>query len=348
MAPKIALFGGKDDAQINEIAAAVVAENGRPLVFDIQVGGDRENSLVTSNDGGSWNGTDFSVIRSLHIRCTAPRTLPAVPPVLNAASHSGYRTRFLEEQEFQAATYGFFESQVALGKLVVNPLTGAYVDHNSKSQFYEKLRTHGFPVPRTLSTNSPEIARRFIDDRGEVVVKPAIGIGSTRLVTKADIGRLRELRWCPAVFQECLHGQTVRVHIVGDSVVLALRVISDGGIDSRSGKQAFDPVELSDEDKASIVRANRLLGLHYAAWDVILGEDDRITWLDCNPGPALMWITADFRRRVFHPLATYLVAFAETGSLDEASERVRTWQAARPWKAEKGKKRFRRRSRDRL
>ena len=33
------------------------------------------------------------------------------------------------------------------------------------------------------------------------------------------------------------------------------------------------------------MRANQSLGLHYAAWDAILGEDGRLTYLDCNPGP---------------------------------------------------------------
>ncbi len=325
MPHKVALFAAHDDAQIKEIADAVLQEGGRPLVLDIQAGGMRRNPLEISDTGGSWNGADFSDVRAMHIRGTAPRTLPALPPVLNAASHAGFRARFLEEQEFQAATYAFFESQVSQGKLVVNPLTGAYVDHNSKAQFYEKLRAGGYPVPRSLSTNSPDKARKFITDVGEAVVKPAIGVGSTRLVTEQDAERLDELRPCPALFQERIHGRTLRVHIVGDTVVLALRIITDGGVDSRSGEQYFEFIKLGREDETRICEANRMLGLHYAAWDVIEGNEGSIKYLDCNPGPYIMWIGPAFRGHVFRQLAAYLVSFAETGSLNRAARRVEAW-----------------------
>ncbi len=323
MAVRIALFANKDSAQIAEIADAVVEAGGTPVVLDIRLGGSEADStqpaLTLGHDRAVWGGVDFADIRAMHIRCTAPRTLPTLPPVLNPQTHAEYRAAFLKEQAFQAATSSFFEHQAARGKLVVNRLTTAYIDHNSKSQFYEKLRDAGFLAPRSLSTNDPEAAARFLDTVGEAVIKPMIGIGSTRLVTAGDRIRLGELARCPALFQERLTGSTLRIHVVGDRMVLALRIIGEG-IDSRTDAKDFEEIHLDPVEAAAMVRANRFLGLHYAAWDAIEGEDGRLRLLDCNPGPFVMWLPAAARRTVFGSLARYLVTFAETGDLAAAAQ----------------------------
>ena len=103
---------------------------------------------------------------------------PSCLSVLNEATYTDYRHGYINEQALNAATYGFFEHLHLTGRLVINRLTSAYVDHNSKAQFYEKLRAAGFSVPRSLSTSDPDEAARFLDEVGDAVVKPAIGVGS--------------------------------------------------------------------------------------------------------------------------------------------------------------------------
>ncbi len=325
MTTRIALFANRDNAQVAEIGEAVARQGAEPVKCDIQVGGANRVSAAFGDGEARWNGEDLSDVRAYHIRCTAPRTLPALPPVLNAGSHAEYRAGFIREQEFHAATYDFFEDRARAGALVVNRLTGAYVDHDSKSQLYERLRENGFPAPLSLATNDPDAARAFIDRVGEAIVKPSIGVGSTRVVTEADKDRLDELALCPALFQERAPGNTIRVHIVGDTVVLALKIHSDGGVDSRSGMQSFEYIKLPDEDAARIAACNRFLGLHYAAWDVIMSDEGDIKYLDCNPGPFVMWIGLEFRTAVFEELAKYMITFAETGSVEEASRGVSAW-----------------------
>ena len=325
MKPTIALFANRGSPQIAEIAAAVAEAGATPAVLDIRVGGAASESdqplMTLAPNEIRWGGVDFAEIRAVHIRCTAPRTLPTLPAALNRASHAEHQTRFIVEQAFNAATYAFFEHLAASGRLVVNPLTGAYIDHNSKGQFYEKLRAAGFNAPRSLSANCPEAAARFLDQVGEAVLKPAIGIGSTRVVTAADRERLDELLLCPTLFQERIPGDTLRIHIVGDSMVLALRLIAEG-VDSRTGTKDFIPETLDPAEAAAIVRANRMLGLHYAAWDAIIGPDGRLCYLDCNPGPFVMWLPDAARAVVFSKLARYLVAFAHTQSVAEASAAI--------------------------
>jgi glutathione synthase/RimK-type ligase-like ATP-grasp enzyme len=213
------------------------------------------------------------------------------------------------------------------GAIVVNPLTSAYLDHNAKAQFYAKLAGHGVSVPRTLTTNDPDAALRFIAEIGEVVAKPQIGIGSTRLVTAEDERRIHELRYGPVMFQERVIGPTVRVHVVGDTVVLALRILNDA-IDSRTETQGFEFHRLPEYACRDLARASRILGLHYCAWDVIVTGDGRYYALDCNPGPFIMWIGPEYVRVVFTELARYLLACARGAPVAEASAAVTAYRPA--------------------
>ena len=324
--PEIALFGNRGSDQVAAVREALLAEGAKPLLFDIQLGGPGKATLTMGNGRIFWEGCDFTHIQAIHIRCTAPNTLPALPPVLNDVSHAEWRLQYLREQHFYSATSSFFAYLLSKGKLVVNSLTQGYIDHDSKAQFYEKLRAHGFPVPQTLTTNDPKQAEQFIQQHPATVAKPAVGVGSTRLVRAEDRLRLQELRAAPVMLQERAVGQTLRVHIVADTVVLALRIIpEEDSIDSRTGNKTFEYVKLPEEAERQIVQANRFLGLHFAAWDIIETTEGDYKYLDCNPGPFLMWIGPKFVQVVLRQLAVYMIGFAQSGCLKEASSRVSPW-----------------------
>ncbi len=133
---------------------------------------------------------------------------------------------------------------------------------------------------------------------------------------------LDRLKHCPVMFQEQIFGETLRVHIVGDKVVLALKIITTGRVDSRTATTGAELFKMPDSEAEKIVKANRFLGLHYAAWDIIFTIDGRFVYLDCNPGPCIMWIGVEFRRFVFEQMGKYMVAYALTGSIERAAEKV--------------------------
>jgi hypothetical protein len=318
--PRIALFGKKNDKQLLALAKAVEDEGAAPLLLDIGLSEQGAPPVVLSARRLSWDGEEFSNIESVYIRGSAPNTLPALPPMLNPAFYSEWRTRYVREQEYQAVTYGFFELLAAAGVLVVNPLS-SYVHHNSKAQFYERMRAHGIEFPRTLTTNDPARAVAFVKQVRDVVVKPGIGVGSTRRLREDQLSRTEDIALAPVTMQEFVKGQTYRVHVVGDTVVLSLRIINDQ-VDSRTRTKGFELAKLPDSAEGALVRANRLLGIHFAAWDVMLADDGRTVCLDCNPGPYLMWIGVEFVRAVYCQLARYLLAYAQTHSVSAASARV--------------------------
>lgn len=323
---KIALFADKDNRQILLLRDLLLEEGAEPLVFDMQLGGPSVPKVTLGAGCLFWDGVDFSDIAAVHIRCRVLSTPAVVPAVMSAPSYSEVRSKYLREQEYQAVAFSFLEQLGAAGKLVVNKvLSGAYIDHDSKAQFYQKLRSWGFCAPQSMMTNDPERALAFIQEVGQAVAKPSIGIGSTRMVTETDLGRLEELRLCPVLMQEFFAGDTLRVHIVGDTVVLALRILSSGDVDSRTLPKGFEYFKLPDEEEQKIVRANRMLGLHFATWDVLTTQDGRYIYLDCNPGSFLMWIGEEYARFVLRQLGIYLLTYARTLSIPEAAGQVKSW-----------------------
>ncbi|MFZ0254431.1 MAG: hypothetical protein WAN46_02030 [Gammaproteobacteria bacterium] len=324
--PKLALFADRGSRQLAILADVVREEGGDPFVFDIQLGGLSAPRVLLQEQHAYWDGVDFGDIHAVHIRCAALNTPPTVPALLHGTAYAEFRSQYLREQEYQATTHSFFHRLAALGKLVINPLGGAYIDHDTKAQLYMKLGAQGFPVPRTLMTNDPQKALAFVRDMGEVVAKPAVGIGATRKLNEWDLRRLDELQASPVLLQEYVSGPTLRVHIVADQVVLALRVISEEGyVDSRSAPKSFEWMQLPEAEAQRIVRANRALGLHFAAWDVLEGKDGHYVYLDCNPGPFILWIGPEHTRVVLRALAGYMLTFARTRSLEEAAAAVHPW-----------------------
>lgn len=323
---RLALFSGNDCPQLGLLRDVLVEKGVAPLSFDLRLGGEGAPLMSLDASRASWNGHDFADVAAMYIRCTTPNTLPALPPVLNAGSYCEYRGEFIREQGFSSATNSFFADLAAAGKLVINELS-TYADHDTKAQFYEKLRVRRFPVPETLTTNDPERALEFVASHAEVVVKPSVGVGSTRLFIAEDRDRLDQIRFCPVMMQERVRGDTLRINIVGDAVVLALRVVgSSETTDSRTAPRGFEFVKLPDDEEERIVRANRALGLHYSAWDIIESHDGGYVYLDCNPGPYILWTGPEFSRAVMEQLAQYMMVFARTGSVAQACAAVRPYQ----------------------
>lgn len=319
--PRIALFSNRKNAQAQALAQAVAGRGGEAVPLDIKLGGKGRPLMSMGQDGFFWEGVDFSDVSVAHVVCKAYNTPVCAPPVMNIASFARLRADYLAEREFQAASMGFFQFFAARGGLVINPVSGVYVDHDAKTGFYEKLRAWGFSVPSSITTNDPEQALAFVRRCDQVVAKPSMGIGSTRLLDKTDLEFLEDVRLCPVLFQERIKGQTLRVHVVGKKAVCTVMVEGEG-VDSRTGDRRVSMFNLSREHEEEIVRANSMLDLHFSAWDAILEPGGRLVLLDCNPGPYILWIGLDLADKILEQFAVYMVTYGRTGSLEAAASAV--------------------------
>ncbi len=317
--PCIALLANQGNLQAQAIAQAIEGQGGQALVLNIGKG-DGSN-FIFAQDQLLWGGVDFSRVDAVHMVCAAATTPICMPPLLNEATHGEYRTAFVKEQQHQASFMAFLRVFAARGGLVINPLPGAFGDHDSKTQFYEKIRAWGLDTPRSLTTNDPTQALEFLDRVGNVVIKPAMGVGPTRTFARADLEHGEDFALAPVLLQKRVTGDTLRVHIVGSTVVCTLKV-EGSGLDSRSGERRVFPDSLPKPFERDLLRVNQLLGLHYAAWDLIRSPEGTIYCLDCNPGTYILWVGKDLATSIIDRLAIYMVTYCRSHCLETASHAV--------------------------
>lgn len=158
----------------------------------------------------------------------------------------------------------------------------------------------GLRVPRTLVTNDPERALRFIRSRGRTrTIHKALGATPedwqpTRFVTPRDVRRIAALRHSPVVLQEYVPGVDVRVTAVGDRIFAA-------EIDARDTGSPEDFRPVWDEARVARCRLPRPverrlralvaeLGLRYAAIDLRRRADGEHVFLEVNPSGQWLFV----------------------------------------------------------
>jgi glutathione synthase/RimK-type ligase-like ATP-grasp enzyme len=201
---------------------------------------------------------------------------------------SGEIAANLEAQRSALATerrlYAWAEMTPAL---VVNRPSAASAN-DSKPYQLEQIHAAGFTVPPTLITTSPQAAREFVAQHGQVVCKSA---GRTRSIVSrlesADLERLDAVTHCPTLFQAYIAGRDWRVHCVGSAIHACeihcaaddYRVAAEHGV-----ALEIVPAELPEAIAARCRSLTRALGLELAGIDLRRSGD---AWycFEVNPSP---------------------------------------------------------------
>lgn len=173
---------------------------------------------------------------------------------------------------------------------VVNPPANAYSNYSKPYQL-ALLAAAGFTIPRSLVTNVPAQAYRFIDQcGGRVIFK-----GASNVMTFAQRyrpqhrERIELLPNCPTLFQEFVEGPDYRVHVVGDEVFVTRLAAADVDY-RRSALQDGEAIEaeaadLPQEARERCVRFTAELGLVVSGIDFKGRDDGELVALECNPFP---------------------------------------------------------------
>jgi glutathione synthase/RimK-type ligase-like ATP-grasp enzyme len=88
----------------------------------------------------------------------------------------------------------------------------------------------------------------------------------------------------PALFQEFVQGENIRVHVVGGKVFAS--AIQSAGVDYRYAPAEMAPMQLPDEIAARSVALAHRLGLTLAGLDLIRTRSGEWYCLEVNPNPA--------------------------------------------------------------
>jgi hypothetical protein len=245
------------------------------------------HKIIFSNDELIY-GEDISNVKAVYIRCLNTSVPPSIPPLLNQMEFCSWQAKFLKEELKQKVFSSLINLLEKRGALIINP-PSSYFHHNTKGQFFSNLESAGLPVPPSFATNDIEFLEKYSAKFASLIIKAGYGVGGTRRLQQDIPVDKDELIYCPAVFQNEVKGSTIRVHTVGNKVILALRILSED-IDSRTDSKGFEVVQLSPEHEEMINRANKFLHLQFSAWDVIIDQKGNLYLLDCNPGPYIWWI----------------------------------------------------------
>ena len=197
--------------------------------------------------------------------------------------------------------------------LVVNR-PSAMVGNNSKLWQLEQIRAHGFLVPPTLATTSPDQVRAFWAEQGELIFKSLSGVRSRVTRLRPDqAGRLDDVAWCPTQFQRRIKGRDHRVHVVGEQV-FACEVRSEADDYRYAAHQSLADAELrATELPAAVARRCRTLAA--AMGLVVAGIDLRRTprgaWycFEVNPSPAYSY----YEQRTGQPICAAIARLLATG-----------------------------------
>lgn len=298
------------DPQSVTLFEELTSKGMNPYILPLKDQGKEVLHRVVLNDNEVFYGEDLSEVKAVYLRCISTDVPPVVPPLMNEMEFRMWQARYLKEELKQKVFSGLINILERRGALIVNP-PRTYFHHNAKAQFFYMLHKEGIPVPYTFSTNSLEFFCRHHSPENSFIIKAGYGVGGTRRLA-GDLAA-DELKYCPALFQEEVKGKTIRVHTAGDNVVLALRILSED-IDSRTDPGGFEEVRLSHEHEMLIARANRILGLHFSAWDVIVSSEGRLYLLDCNPGPYIWWIGPYYSRIVMSALSRLMACYIDKGN----------------------------------
>jgi glutathione synthase/RimK-type ligase-like ATP-grasp enzyme len=159
----------------------------------------------------------------------------------------------------------------------------------------------GLDVPKTLISNNPDEARRFIQTLGyEHTVYKAFSATEanwreTRILRQEELDLLRNVRHAPVIFQEYIAGgPDLRITIVNRAIFAAAIYAQDTEypIDFRVTMHSarIEPFDIPGplKDKLRLFMAR--LGLIYGAIDMRRAEDGRYVFFEVNPAGQWLFI----------------------------------------------------------
>jgi glutathione synthase/RimK-type ligase-like ATP-grasp enzyme len=205
----------------------------------------------------------------------------------------------------------------------VNDPNSTFRAENKPYQLYVAARC-GFDVPKTVITNSGELALNVFRSDRDVAAK---GVDTILFEENAEeafgyterlqVHELPKERWdaAPAIIQEWLSGKTdLRVTVVGDDV-FTVEILGKGGAITGDWRRAkrdeieYSPVELPQVVEDCCRRLVDSMGLIFGAIDLVRVEN-RYYFLEVNPTGEWAWLVNTAQLPIDEALVKVLIGDA--------------------------------------
>jgi len=300
----IGLIGGSADPTLLRMAA-LIRDRGGDVVWLDNARYPEHTSLSLEDGEVRLDGVDVREVKVWHLRALFLSFPVFRMPDGDFNLFQDWRACYLAQREMYATVSSWIRSVTLGGGTVVNPVE-TLDQHILKPLQLAMLRRAGLPLPVTLVTNRPEDVVAFAAARGRVIYKPVSGGAFCRALGPEDLQpeRLELLRNAPVIFQEHIHGDNVRVCVVGNAVVSAAH-IRTRALDYRGNEDGFTSLRLPESVRRLCLKAAKVTGMPYCGMDLIRTADDQWYLLECNPTPVHLGI----EDLLGHPVTERLVAY---------------------------------------
>ena len=179
-------------------------------------------------------------------------------------------------------------------------------------------RACGLTVPRTLISNDPDAALRFIGQEGveRTIYKAFQGSEAawreTRLLRPEEMDMIETVAHAPLIFQEYIDAVVdLRVTVVGDQIFAAAVHSQESAysIDFRMdmANTTMTPHELPADICTGLQKLMTRLGLVYGAVDLRLRPDGSYVFLEINPAGQWLFVEEATGQDITGALATRMI-----------------------------------------
>ncbi len=298
--PLVLLLGPAGDPHLARLEERLVARGAEARVVDSRAlpGGPRV-CFSPTEETTVLGDVPLAGLTAAFVRAVPPRH-PAfsVPPSSEAGyTHDEVRVAEAEGGALRDAVCAALELMWSRGFCVLNPPVAGVYEQQKPLQL-SVARRAGFRIPRTLVTNDPAAGARFVDEiyaaGGECVAKPVRGGAYASLVRPGD-ERTSSLRRAPVILQERAPGSDVRVLLLDNEVVAAVRLEGTKAVDFRAdpayqrGDARYATIDIDVETRRSLLSVQTGLGIPFAGADLRYDEESgRYTFLEMNAAPAFL------------------------------------------------------------
>ena len=308
------LWGLSGDPPFDAVRRELARRGAPHVAFDQRRAQEVEFDLVTFDgiQGRICLGNDvigLDGIGALYVRPYDIRAVAQQSPTF-AADVDAQRSAMAVQQRL------FVWAEIADALVINRP--SAMGSNCSKPYQATLIARSGFSIPPTLVTTTPDIAREFIWQHGQVIYKSVSDARSTvTRITEADYATLDEVAHCPTQFQAYISGTDWRVHVVGDAVFASeIHCEADDYRCAEVDGFALDicSAELPQPIAARCHALAHSLGLPVAGIDLRRTSDDEWFCFEVNPAPAFTYYEQTTGQPITAAVAGLLCDFSSSTS----------------------------------
>jgi glutathione synthase/RimK-type ligase-like ATP-grasp enzyme len=316
---RVGIVGAAGDAIVAALARAL-AENEKvePLVLDpFRYPDERVFGVDPAVPSFTYEGRPIDDVAAFFVRQIV-LPMPYFFRPAPGAERLLFRNYYRQSAEAQAR-FGFLVSLlVALaeeGREVVNPIRNGWPP-TLKTLQLRRLARAGVPVPRTLVTSAPEEAAAFLEAVPDAVVKPVQGGAQARRVGDEERRRLALIRQAPAIFQERIEGESLRLTLLAGEPLSCCRIRSEA-LDYRAdpayarGENVYERIACPPDLLDLARRAAGACGLVFTGIDLKRRGPGDYVFLELNASPAYLGIERWTKEPITAGLARWLAARAK-------------------------------------